>query len=111
MKHHCCILKLKECRFLCPRQEFVGIDVLGEGNTPAKSKTAAFASLGAPATCSDLRMLIGMFGFYSMWIVWYETRIGRWRRHLAEASPNPASAEENSRATLKEVSNATQIPT
>jgi hypothetical protein len=38
LEHHRVTLKLKKARFLPTRAEFVGIDVLKEGNSPASSK-------------------------------------------------------------------------
>ena len=92
-------LKLKKCRFLGERQEFVGVDILSDGNTPASSKNDAFSSLDPPLTFSDIRMLIGMFGFYSLWIPWFEKRVRGWRAVLRKA-PAPKTAGIGQRKPL-----------
>ena len=81
-------VKLKKCRFLTQREEFVGRDILPQGNAPAKSKNEAFRKLGKPGTFHDLRSLIGMFGFYSNWIPFFELRILPWRK-LMRGAPRP----------------------
>ena len=47
-----------------PVAEFVGLDIIAQGNGPAKAKFQAFAKLRQPKTFADLNMLIGCFGFY-----------------------------------------------
>ena len=81
-------VKLKKCRFLTQREEFVGRDILPEGNALAKSKNDAFRNLGRPNSYHDLRSLIGMIGFYSNWIPFFELRILPWRRLMRKA-PKP----------------------
>jgi hypothetical protein len=49
-----CTLKLKKCYVLSPRMEFVGIDVLSDGNTVARSKSDAFDKLVRPTLFTDL---------------------------------------------------------
>lgn len=85
LQHHCCMLKLKKCRFLAYSQEFVGIDVTDDGNFPAESKASAFQAVGRPANFTDLRMLIGMFGFYALWIPFFEWEVKPWRLLLCGA--------------------------
>ncbi len=70
---------------------FVGVDVSGQGNLPTKDKHTAFRAIKQPHTFADLRMLIGMFGFYSRWIPNYEIRILHWRWILKQ-QPAPGSA-------------------
>jgi hypothetical protein len=43
-----------------------------KGNAPAASKYAAIQALGHPLSFGDLHMLVGLFGFYSRWIPWFE---------------------------------------
>ena len=64
LQHHRATVKLKKCRFFEPDTEFVGIDITPEGNKPAASKDKAFRSMNQPITFTDLRMIIGMEGFY-----------------------------------------------
>ena len=61
-------IRLCKTRFLPSRAEFVGLDLLPEGNTPASSKFEAIRKLERPMTFGDLHMLIGLFEFYSRWI-------------------------------------------
>lgn len=58
-------LQLRKCRFMQTTAEFVGYDVMPEGNAPAHSKFQTFQQLTKPHLFSDLQMLIGVFGFYS----------------------------------------------
>jgi len=99
LMHYRATIKLKKCQFFDPQQEFVGIDVLDDGNAPASSKNKAFKGLVRPKTFSDLRMLIGMFGFYTMWIPWFEPRINPWWDILKEA-PKAGSGSEGQRTPL-----------
>lgn len=79
LQHHCYTLKVKKCHFLGHSQEFVGVNVMDDGNCPAQSKANGFCALGRPATFTDLRMLIGMFGFYALWIPFFEWKVKPWR--------------------------------
>ena len=88
LKHHRATINLKKCKFMRDRCEFVGVDIVAGGNKPAESKYAAFEALGRPNTFGDLRMLIGLFGFYSKHLALYEPRIAPWRSILAQ-QPKP----------------------
>ena len=88
LQHHSATIKLKKCRFLESTLQFVGVDIGPDGNSPAASKFAAFRELPIPNTWTDLRMLIGMFGFYQQWLERYEVRIAPFRK-LQEGSPRP----------------------
>ena len=92
--HHRVAIKLRKTRFLPSRAEFVGMDLLREGNAPAKSKYGAIMKLKKPILFGDLRMLIGFFGFYSRWIPWYEERIGPWREVIKKKPPVDVSKDE-----------------
>ena len=85
--HHRVSIKLRKTRFLPARAEFVGLDLLPEGNAPASSKYAAIRELSRPTLFGDLHMLIGLFGFYSRWIPWYEELIASWRAILKKKPP------------------------
>ena len=80
---------LKKSRFLPIKAEFVGVDVSEEGNAPAESKFPALKAMieRRPQTATDLLGIIGFFGFYQEWIVWYEARIHRWRDYKKGAPP------------------------
>jgi hypothetical protein len=75
LMHHRVTVKLWKTRLIPKRAEFVGVDVTKEGNAPAQSKYAAIDNLEQPELFTDLRMLIGMIGFYRQWIPLYEERI------------------------------------
>ena len=42
-------------------------------------------------------MLIGLFGFYSKWIPWYEDKIGPWRKILKQKPSVDTSQEEEAK--------------
>jgi hypothetical protein len=92
LQHQRCTVKLKKCRFFEPDAEFVGIDITPEGNKPAQSKEEAFRTMTRPLTFTDLRMIIGMHGFYQNHMPLFEWRIRRWREHLKKA-PKPGMEE------------------
>jgi hypothetical protein len=98
LQHYRVTIKLKKCKWLEPSLQFVAIDVSPDGNSPASSKFEAFQAIPRPSTWTDLRMLIGMFGFYQHWIERYEVRIKPFRKIQAK-SPRPgllSLAEESS---------------
>ena len=68
----------------------MGVDVRGEGNCPAQSKHQAFTELTRPRRWSDLRMLIGCFGFYSRWLLLFEVKIAPWRAIISK-QPKPGT--------------------
>jgi hypothetical protein len=75
LQHYSATVKVPNCKWFHSRLCFVGVDVCGNGNLPTKDKHAAFWSISQPHTFADLRMLKGMFGFYSRWLPNYEIRI------------------------------------
>ena len=95
--NHRVSIKLRKTRFLPSRAEFVGLDLLPDGNAPAQSKYKAIRELGRPILFGDLRMLIGFFGFYAKWIPWYEEKIGPWREVLKKKPPVDVDKEEEAR--------------
>lgn len=99
LREHRATINLKKCRF-CPEvAEFVGVDVLAEGNAPSKSKFAAVDRLVSrpPATATDLLGIIGFFGFYQQWIPYYEDKVHRWREYKKEAPPPNAHIQDQMR--------------
>jgi len=100
LRHYSATVKLKKCKFMPDRCEFVGVDVLPEGNSPAKSKHATFASIPSPESWSDLRMIIGMFGFYSQWLYNYEVRIKPWRE-LQRRQPDIGTPTDEERLLMQ----------
>ena len=95
LQHYNATIKLKKCKWFHSRLCFVGVDVCGEGNLPTKDKHSAFRAITPPHTFADLRMLIGMFGFYSKWIPNYEIRIEHWRKIIKQQPvPGEATATE-----------------
>ena len=91
--HHRVSIKLRKTRFLPSQVEFVGLDLLPEGNAPASSKYAAIRELSKPILFGDLHMLIGLFGFYYRWIPWYEDIIAPWRKVLKKKPPVDTDSE------------------
>ena len=90
-------IRLRKTRFLPSRAEFVGLDLLPEGNSPASSKFEAIQKLARPMTFGDLHMLIGLFGFYSKWIPWYEDLSAPWRAVIKKKPPVDTPTEEEER--------------
>ncbi len=88
LKHYRASIKLRKCSWFHGSVEFVGIDVGADGNRPAQSKHEAFEKLPRPARWADLRMVIGMIGFYSRWMPLFELDIQPWRDILAQ-QPRP----------------------
>ena len=54
------------------------MDVAAGGTQLAQSQNEAFTKLEQPNTWGDLRMLIGIFGFYSQLLPLYELYIRPW---------------------------------
>jgi hypothetical protein len=82
-------------RFVQQEVEFVGMDILSQGNSPAKSKDEAFHKLTYPKSFTNLRGFIGFLGFYQDSLPFYEVRIKPYRLLLKEApSPGAISHQE-----------------
>ena len=75
-------VKLRKCRFIQTKAEFVGMDILSQGNTPAKSKDEAFQKMIYPRSFTDLWGFIGFVGFYQEFIPLYEVQINPFRKLL-----------------------------
>jgi hypothetical protein len=99
LKHYRVTVKLRKTRFFPKRAEFVGVDIMTEGNSPAESKYEAIEKLTKPKLFSDIRMLTGLLGFYRAWIALFEVRIKPWREHSKKA-PTPGSAEKSEEAKI-----------
>ena len=97
LKHYRATINLKKCKWFQDRCEFVGVDVGAKGNSPAHSKFDAFEKLGRPRTWSDIRMLIGVFGFYSKHLPMFELEISPWRKVLM-CQPEPGEMSKNEEA-------------
>ena len=82
LKHYHATINLKKCKWFQDKCEHAGVDVGTKENIPAHSKFEVFAKLGRPRTWSDIRMLIGVFGFYSKHIPMFEIEIYPWRKVL-----------------------------
>jgi hypothetical protein len=105
LQHYRVTVKLRKTRFFPKRAEFVGVDIMTEGNTPAESKYEAIEKLTKPNLFSDLRMLTGLLGFYRAWIALFEVRVKPWREHSKKA-PTPGTADKTEEAKiLKELWN------
>jgi hypothetical protein len=91
LQHYSATVKLKKCKWFHSHLCFVGVDVCRAGNLPTKDKHAAFQAIKPHHTFAGLRMLIGMFGFYSRWLPNYEIGIEHCRAILKN-QPTPGSA-------------------
>ena len=75
LKRHRATLKLKKCKYFQDRCEFLGVYVAAGGTQPAQSKNEAFDKLERTNTWGDLRIIIGLFVFYSQCLPLYELDI------------------------------------
>ena len=94
--HYRVTVSLKKCRLLPSSAEFVGYDMEADGNRPAKSKDHLFENLriSKPESMGDLRILIGLLGFYQEWIPLFEVRIKQWRDYQKDLPPGKQSKED-----------------
>ena len=74
MSHYRYTPKLKKTRF-GSSQDCFGIYGINKGNILVESTQAESEAMVVPKTFSDLRMFIGMFGFYRPWIPFYKVQI------------------------------------
>lgn len=95
-------VNLRKTRFFPSRAEFVGIDVLPGGNSPAKSKYETIQKMPIPKSFSDIRMIIGCIGFYSSWIPHYEVEVAPFR-DLLKQEPNAGTDPEQAETKLREL--------
>jgi hypothetical protein len=72
LQHYHVTVKLRKSRFVQQAVKFVGMDILAEGNSPAKSKDKAFHKMTYPKSFTGLRGFIGFIGFYQDFIPLYE---------------------------------------
>jgi hypothetical protein len=62
LTHYRVMVKLRKTMFSPKKEaEFVGVDIMKEGKTPAKSK---YEAIKRPTLFSNLRLLTGLLGFY-----------------------------------------------
>ena len=78
LKHHLATLKLKKCKWFQYRCKFLGMNLAAGGTQPVQFKNYDFSKLELPNTWGDLRMLIGVFGFYIQFLPLYELDIRPW---------------------------------
>ena len=95
--HYQVTINLRKGRFLPKRAEFVGVDVLPNGNSPAESKYSGIDKLGNPKNFSDIRAIIGIFGFYQQWIPHYEDEIAIFRDILLTKGEKLSEEEEEAK--------------
>jgi hypothetical protein len=69
-------LNLKKCNFLRKRFEFVGHDILPEGNTTAKSKYDLISDWKLPTTGDGLHSFISLCNFYTKFLPLFEMKVG-----------------------------------
>ena len=67
--------KLSKCEFLSDRVEYVGHDVLKDGNTPARSKFDLIRDWKLPTTGQSLFSFIGLICFYHKFVPYLEIRL------------------------------------
>jgi hypothetical protein len=78
------------------------VDVCGKANLPTENKHAAFRAIKQPHTFADLQMLIGMFGFYSQWLLSYKIHIEHWQWTLKQQlAPGSATLAEERELVTK----------
>jgi hypothetical protein len=102
LQHYPVAVKLRKCRFIQTKAEFVGMDILSQGNTPAKSKDEAFQKMMYPRSFTDLRGFIGFLGFCQEFIPLYEVGIDPFRTLLKNPPPPGSMSKEEEASLLKE---------
>ena len=75
LKHHRATLKLKRFKWFQDRCYFDGMGVEVGVTQPEQSRNEVFDKLERPNIWGNLRMLIGVFGFYSQFLTPYELEI------------------------------------
>ena len=73
--------KLSKCEFLSDRVEYVGHDLLQDGNSPAQFKFDLIDNWSLLSTGKNLFSFIGLISFYHKFSPYYEIRI-KPLRHL-----------------------------
>ena len=68
-------LKLKKCDFLKKRFEFVGHDILQNGNTTASSKYDRINDWKLPASADSLHSFVSLCNFYNKFIPYFELKV------------------------------------
>jgi hypothetical protein len=97
LKHYWVTIKLPKYRFIQQEMEFVGMDILAQGNSPAKSKEEVFHKLTYPKSFTGLWGFIGVLGFYQDFLPLYEVRIDLFGLLLKDA-PSPGSMSKQEEA-------------
>ena len=95
--HYRVTINLRKGRFLPKRAEFVGTDVLPEGNSPAESKYSGIDKIKSPKRFSDIRGIIGIFGYYQQWMPHYEDDIAIFRDILLTKGETLSDEEEEAK--------------
>ena len=67
--------RLDKCEFLKSRVEYVGVDVMQQGNTPAQSKFDKITDWVLPTSGQSLFSFIGLIIFYHHYAPYYEIRL------------------------------------
>ena len=68
-------LKLKKCDFLKKRFEFVGHDILQNGNTTASSKYDRIKDWKLPTTADSLHSFVSLCNFYNKFLPYFELKV------------------------------------
>jgi hypothetical protein len=101
-QHYQVTVKLRKCRFIQTIAEFVGMDILSQGNTRAKTKDEAFQKMTYPISFTALRGFIGFLGFYQEFILLYKVQIDPFRKLLKEAPPPGSISKEEETILLEQ---------
>ena len=67
--------RLDKCEFLKERVEYVGVDIMKDGNTPAQSKFKMINDWKLPTSGQALFSFIGLINFYHRYAPYFEMRL------------------------------------
>ena len=67
--------RLDKCEFLKDRVEYVGVDIMKDGNTPAQSKFNMINDWVLPTSGQALFSFIGLINFYHRYAPYFEIRL------------------------------------
>ena len=66
---------MDKCEFLKERVEYVGIDIMKQGNTPAQSKFDMINDWKLPTSGQSLFSFIGLINFYHRYAPYFEIKL------------------------------------
>ena len=72
----CCVsFRLDKCEFLKSRVEYVSVDLMRQGNTPAQSKFNMITDWVLPTSGQSLFSFIGLVNFYHRYAPYFKIRL------------------------------------